>query len=186
MNKRILFVAGLVLLIALPVLADDDDDGWKFWKRGGESGRTDVAPVNNDLYKNECGSCHMPYQPGLLPARSWQKLMTNLADHFGDNAELGAAERSQLEAYLVENAADRSGYKRSIKFANSIGPGEAPMRITETGYFLRKHDEVPLSVRKGQGQVKSMANCSSCHPRAEMGSYNEHEVKIPGLRRWDD
>ncbi|MDH5218993.1 MAG: diheme cytochrome c, partial [Gammaproteobacteria bacterium] len=48
----------------------------------------DVAVVTDSLYKEECSACHMAYQPGLLPARSWEKMMDNLADHFGENAEL--------------------------------------------------------------------------------------------------
>ena len=35
--------------------------------------KTDVAPVNNQLYIKECGSCHFPYQAGLLPANAWNK-----------------------------------------------------------------------------------------------------------------
>ena len=45
--------------------------------------KTDVAPVNNQLYIKECGSCHFPYQPGLLPANAWNKMMANLDKHFG-------------------------------------------------------------------------------------------------------
>ena len=37
-----------------------------------------VAPVENPQYLEECGSCHFPYQPGLLPARSWTKVMAGL------------------------------------------------------------------------------------------------------------
>lgn len=184
MNTRI-FLSGMVALtLALPVLADDDD-GWSFWKkRSGHS--TDVAPVNNTLYQDECGDCHFAYQPGLLPARSWDKIMNTLSDHFDDNAELGAQEQKQIGDYLVENAADRSNYKRSVKFARSIAANETPLRITKTRYFIRKHDEVPLSVRQGKGQVKSMASCDACHTNAKTGSYDEDEIKIPGMRRWDD
>ncbi|MCW9089130.1 MAG: diheme cytochrome c, partial [Gammaproteobacteria bacterium] len=42
------------------VLADDD---WGWSRRA-----PDVAPVKNELYQSECGSCHFAYQPGLLPA----------------------------------------------------------------------------------------------------------------------
>src|SRR5690606_15412168 len=75
----------------------------------------DVAPVTNPLYQQECVSCHMPYQPGLLPARSWEKLMANLADHFGDNAELAPEDQKAITAFLTAHAADQSGAKRSRK-----------------------------------------------------------------------
>ena len=48
----------------------------------------DVAPVNNQLYIKECGSCHFPYQAGLLPANAWNKMMANLENHFNSDASL--------------------------------------------------------------------------------------------------
>lgn len=88
------------------VLSDDDDEheDRSSWKKS----RLDVAPVANAFYKEECGSCHFPYQPGLLPARSWQKMMGGLEDHFGENAELDAADAQQLTDYFTANAADMS------------------------------------------------------------------------------
>ena len=35
--------------------------------------RQDVAPVQSAAYQEECGGCHFAYQPGLLPAASWQR-----------------------------------------------------------------------------------------------------------------
>ena len=32
----------------------------------------------------------MAFPPQFLPRRSWQKLVDTLADHFGENASLGA------------------------------------------------------------------------------------------------
>jgi mono/diheme cytochrome c family protein len=33
------------------------------------------------LYKQECAACHMAYPPGLLPARSWTRIMSGLDKH---------------------------------------------------------------------------------------------------------
>lgn len=169
--------------IALPFQAAlADDDGWfGFGKR-----RPDVAPVNNTLYAQECGACHFAYQPGLLPARSWQKLMAGLEDHFGENAELDAEEVRRITAYLVENAADRSDYKRSRKMARSIPAGAAPLRITEVPYFRREHSEIPKRVVSGNPKVGSLSNCDACHTRAQDGSFEEGEINIPGYGRWED
>ena len=147
--------------------------------------RLDVAPVENAAYKQECGSCHFPYQPGLLPARSWQKLMGGLADHFGENAELDAADAQRFTAYLTENAADTSNYKRSRGITKSLHKTAVPLRITETRYFQRKHHELPARAVKDNPKVRSFSNCELCHTRAAQGSYNEHEVKVPGFRGWD-
>lgn len=171
------------------VLSDDDRErdegnGW-----GGQllkKSRLDVAPVDNASYKEECGSCHFPYQPGLLPARSWQRVMTGLADHFGENAELDAADAQRLTTYLVENAADKSSYKRSLGIVRSLQKDDAPLRISETRYFRRKHHELPARLVQDNPKVRSFSNCELCHTQAAQGSYNEHQVKIPGVRRWDD
>ena len=170
----LLAIAGIAA--ASSVLADDD--GYR-----GSRG-PDVKPVDNTLYKTECASCHMAFQPGFLPARSWQKLMGGLADHFGDNAELGAAERQAIEAYLVANAADNAGGRRSQKFMRSIGD-TTPLRITEVSYFRSKHREVPARLIKHE-KVGSLSNCAACHTRADLGSYAEREINIPGVGRWED
>jgi len=176
------FTLGLVGISGM-VLSDDDDyednDQWS-------QSRLDVAPVDNAFYKDECGSCHFPYQPGLLPARSWQRLMDGLEDHFAENAELEAADAEQLTIYLTENAADTSDYKRSRGISRSLAKNDAPLRISTTRYFKRKHHELPDRVVKDNPDVRSFSNCELCHTRAAQGSYNEHQVKIPGYADWDD
>ena len=183
MNTRQTMPAMLaMLLLSACVQGDDDDrDGWRGWKGG-----PDVAAVNNALYREECGACHFAYQPGLLPVRSWQRLMAGLEDHFGDDAELDPAEAAAIAAYLDAGAADRVDYRRSRAFAGSIAPGDAPLRVTATRYFAHKHDEVPARLVTGNPKVGSFSACQACHTSADSGNYNEHEVHIAGFGRWDD
>jgi hypothetical protein len=147
--------------------------------------RQDVTPVRHALYQEECAGCHFAYQPGLLPAASWRRLMGSLADHFGENAELNADTGAQLLDYLVANAADRVSTGRSPGIANSLR-GAAPLRITETVYFRRQHDEIPPRAVADNPQVGSFSRCDACHTGAGNGSYDEHAVRIPGWGRWDD
>lgn len=185
MKKSIITFSLIFSSIAVTgvVLGDDDDRGFRGWF---SERSLDVAPVKNELYRNECGSCHFAYQPGLLPVRSWKKMMGGLEDHFGDNAELGSAEHQQLLKYLVDNAADRSDYKRSRKIAGSLREKDVPLRVSDTLYFKRKHDEVPIRFVTGNEKVGSYSNCAACHTRADSGSYDEDQIKIPGVGRWDD
>ena len=163
---------------------DDDDDEWRFdWFR---QSKLDVAPVDNPLYREECGSCHFAFQPGLLPEKSWRKMMSGLEDHFGDNAELDAETQKNLLDYLVANSADKSNYKRSKRIVGSLRRNEVPLRISDTLYFIRKHDEIPKRFVTGNKEIGSYSKCEACHTRAKSGSYNEHEVKIPGVGRWED
>lgn len=152
----------------------------------GNADRSEVVPVVNDLYAKECGACHLAYPPGLLPARSWEKVMNGLSDHFGDNAELAPEDQNAVTDYLVKNAADRSGQKRSAKIVRSLKNDEIPLRISQVPYIVRKHHEIPSRMIQGNPKVKSLSNCNACHTRAEAGSFNEHDVSIPGYGGWDD
>jgi hypothetical protein len=176
-------VAGISLLLSVTVYGDDDHEEKQGWF--GQS-RLDVAPVKNSTYQAECGSCHFAYQPGWLPQRSWQAIIGGLENHFGDNAELGTADRKNILGFLMTHAADMSNYKRSKRITGSLKQDEIPLRISDTIYFKRKHNEIPASYVKGNKMVGSFSNCATCHTRADSGSFNEHEVNIPGVGRWDD
>jgi len=179
MNKPIISVfAGAALVLGSSMASADDDWGWS--KRG-----PDVAPVKNELYKSECGTCHFAYQPGLLPAKSWQKLMGSLSDHFGENAELDSATQQQLTDYLVKGAAENSDTYRSKRIVRSLGT-DVPLRITDVPYIRYKHNEIPARLIKGNTGVRSLSNCAACHTQAEKGSFAEREIRIPGVGRWED
>ncbi len=187
MKKRVILSTLLISSFAASgiALGDSDEHGGMFGRWFG-SAKTGVAPVDNARYRSECASCHFAYQPGLLPARSWKKLMAGLEDHFGDNAELDPADHKQILDYLVNNAADNSEHYRSRRIAGSIRENEAPLRITDTLYFQRKHHEIPDRFVTDNKEVGSFSNCSACHTRADSGSFNEHQVRIPGVGHWDD
>ncbi|HEY0634362.1 MAG TPA: diheme cytochrome c [Gammaproteobacteria bacterium] len=139
-----------------------------------------------ERYAGECGTCHIAYPAKFLPARSWQRLMDNLANHFGDNAELGEADRQQITGYLLAGAGDKSSEKRATKFTGSIPADTTPLRITELPYFKREHREIPRRYIRDNAQVGSLSNCAACHTRAEQGSFREREIAIPGMGRWED
>ncbi len=144
-----------------------------------------VEPVKNERYAEECGSCHFAYQPGLLPERSWRKIMAGLEDHFGENAELEESDRLKLEAYLASNAGDHSNYKRAKKLMRSIRSGDTPLRITKIPYLVKEHREVPTGAVKHE-KIGSMSNCDACHRTAAKGRYGERGIDIPGYGKWDD
>jgi hypothetical protein len=145
-----------------------------------------VKPVDNKLYTKECGSCHFDYQPGLLPKKSWVKMMSNLENHFGTDAFLAKENRDLILNYLSENSSDNAmEYKRSRRMTNSIWYNDTPLKITEVPYFIDKHEEVPKRLIS-QKEVKTISNCMACHRTAQRGSYSERDIKIPNYGRWDD
>lgn len=148
----------------------------------------EIVPVDNKPYKDECGSCHFAYQPGLLPTKSWEKLLTPeaLSKHFGENAELDKETLKVIYDYALANAADKSYHKRSRKIAIATAQGEAPLRITEVRYIKRKHHEIPDKMIKGNKDVKSLSYCDACHTQAAKGVFDADTVKIPNFPDWDD
>ncbi|MFO7541367.1 MAG: diheme cytochrome c [Thiobacillus sp.] len=131
------------------------------------------------VYIEECGSCHTAYAPGLLPARSWDRMMGELNRHFGEDASLDPETTRRLAMELRARASDSSRADSLMRRINAaIPPGEAPQRITQTAFFKFMHDEVPASIWT-RAKIGNPSNCGACHVNADTGRYAEREVKIP-------
>jgi len=122
-------------------------------------------------YRQECGACHVAYPPGLLPAASWQRLMAGLPQHFGTDASLDEATVREVSGWLAAHA----GTWRKVQREAAPPPQD---RITRSQWFVREHREVSAATWKLPA-VKSAANCTACHTRADQGDFDEHAVRIP-------
>jgi len=168
-----------ILLLGSTIYADDDRY---------ERKRPYLEEKSKDaaLYRQECGACHMAYQPGFLPRRSWKKTMATLADHFETDASLDEQDRKAIEAYLLRNASDAKYIGGDIgKMGRKIPDTQTPLRISETPYFKKEHRKIPKRLVR-QKEVRSFANCTACHRKAEKGEYGERSLIIPNYGRWDD
>lgn len=183
----------LALMVALPVaflafggtvvMADDDDDEEEEHEERGHGRDRHRAPTMPgaspetvravmNAVKEECGSCHIPYPAGMLPAASWSLMMNDLENHFGTDATLGdAAITKQITEFLVANGGDP-------RRLTGVKGDKAPLRISETRWFVREHDEVRADVWK-RPSIKSAANCGACHQRAAEGDFEEDAIRIP-------
>jgi hypothetical protein len=162
--KTTIFLFLAFALLTGSALADDHSS-----KYGGENRGKPVQPSRlNAQWQAECGSCHIAYSPGLLPAESWRKVMSGLDKHFGSDASLTQQESGAITDFLVNNASNR------------WRAPTAPIRITETAWFQSKHDrhEIRPEVWK-RASVKSPANCAACHPGAAKGDFEEDRIRIP-------
>lgn len=133
-----------------------------------DSDRSMVRP--SPEYVAECGSCHVAFPPGLLPASDWQKIVSGLERHFGSDASLDDKTRGRLTDMLTRHAATRGKYKAG-----------ADLRMTTTDWFVREHREVPARTWK-EPAVKSAANCAACHRLAAQGDYAERNIQLPGSK----
>jgi Dihaem cytochrome c len=119
-------------------------------------------------YKQECGSCHLAYPPGLMPARSWQRLMGGLEKHYGSDASLDPVTLQQIRAWLVSHAG-------TGKRVNEEPPQD---RITRSAWFERKHRKIDPGVWN-LASVKSASHCASCHSAAERGDFDDDRLQFP-------
>ncbi len=164
------------MLLLFPVCALAGEHG----EHGGHGERREhetLPAAASPAYRATCGGCHLAYPPGLLPARSWLKIVNDPGGHPGGDLGLGAKTRAELAAYLARNGADRSGAKRSRKILASIGAG-APTRISDVPYIREKHRELRDEVF-ARRSVGSRGNCVACHAAAERGDFDDDEVTVP-------
>jgi hypothetical protein len=127
-----------------------------------------LATPPNARWQAECAGCHIAYPPQLLPAQAWRRMMLQLDRHYGTDASLEASVAAEIGAYLERHSG--SG-KRARGVPESL-------RITETAWFVREHDEVPRAAWSNPA-VKRAANCAACHTAAEQGDFHERNIRIP-------
>lgn len=120
-------------------------------------------------YTTECAACHTGYAPGMLPARSWARIMTGLDKHYGSDASLDPATVKELGNWLQANAGT---YKRVAE--------EPPQdRITRSAWFERKHRKLDDPAVWKLASIKSAANCAACHTGADKGRFDDDNLKVP-------
>ena len=157
--RRMALAAATVLAVvhAAPAQADDV----------GSATRVPLLPT----YRQECAACHLAYPPGMLPAASWLRLMSNLPRHFGTDASLDTATANDIADWLRTHAA-------SGRRAQRDGAAPPVDRITRSAWFVREHRDVSATAW-ARPSVKSPSNCAACHTRADQGDFSEHQVRIP-------
>ena len=136
--------------------------------------------ADNPQWRSECGSCHLPYHPNLLPSRSWKALLAGQAQHFGSDLALDAATSAALLEYAKTNSADKLVTEASYKITRSLKPADTPLRITETPYWVKKHRNITPAQWQSDA-VKSKANCAACHLDADEGTFLDAAMRIPSI-----
>jgi cytochrome b len=134
--------------------------------------------ADNVQWRDECGSCHLAFHPSLLPARSWTRLMSEQQKHFGADLAFDAPTSAALLAFMTANSSEQKQTEPAFKIDKSLAPDAAPLRITETPYWVKKHREI-TSAEWTQPLVKSKSNCAACHSDAEAGTFEDAAMQMP-------
>jgi hypothetical protein len=117
-------------------------------------GTVDVIPqryqLGQQLYLENCATCHIGIPPAVLPTETWADLIQD-AQHYGVQIKpLIDPQRLIVWEYLRTFSRVRSQYEE-----------RTPYRIAQSRYFKALHPEVKLP------QSIPMASCITCHPGAD-------------------
>jgi len=169
------YFTGLLLVLAVMLFA-----GWWFQSPDHAS---NIALIKkplpeNALWQEECGSCHQAFHPSLLPARSWQAIITQHDRHFGDDLGLDTQTARALLAYAIPNAAEHGVTEAARKINRSIPPKDAPLRITLTPYWIKKHRAIPADLWR-TAPVNSRSHCAACHRDAHTHRFEDEAIHTP-------
>ncbi len=132
----------------------------------------------SDLWQEACSECHMAYSPSLLPARSWQTMLDQQHDHFGEDLFLAPETVTALRNYASANSAEPVQREASWRTLHSIDAGETPLRITDTPYWKKVHREIDAAVWK-RPSVNGKFNCAACHRDAKQGGFMNGAMRLP-------
>lgn len=127
-------------------------------------------------WQKECGDCHVPFHPTLLPAQSWEMVMDTLDDHFGEDASLPQDKVAAIKAFLVANAAETSDTLAANRFRKVST--DHPLEITGTPFWTWHHRDIADAVFTSSA-VKARQNCAACHADAATGTFAPQSISIP-------
>lgn len=148
------------------------------WLLASLAGQAHESSPLTPAYREECGSCHVPFPSRLLPAAAWRNLMQNLEQHFGSDASLSPAKQQEITHFLEANAGhnDNNALQANKQKQNP--------RITETAWFKREHrdghDGLSAEIWRSPA-VGKPSNCAACHRQAADGDFRERNIRLPRL-----
>ena len=120
-------------------------------------GTVDIVPqryqLGQQLYLENCASCHIGIPPAVLPTETWRDILED-EQHYGKKiSPLVDPERLIVWEYL-----------RTFSRVQSPDEERTPYRVNQSRYFKALHPRVKLPLNI------SIGNCRTCHPGA--GEYD--------------
>jgi cytochrome b len=135
---------------------------------------------DNIRWRESCGSCHGPFHPTLLPARSWTAHLDSPNNHFGMQWQFDAKTLAEIRTFLQQNSAETEMTEAAYRINKSIPAAVTPLRITETAFWIEKHGRIDDATWSDPA-VGSKSNCRACHRDAGYGTYDDAAIRLPPL-----
>lgn len=121
------------------------------------TGTIDVIPqryqLGQQLYLENCASCHVGLPPAVMPTQTWAALLQ-------DSQHYGAQITPPVEPYLKIIWNYVSTYSRPI-----IQRERVPFRLEKSRYFKALHPKVTFT------EPITASSCIACHPGAQQFNY---------------
>jgi hypothetical protein len=110
--------------------------------------------LGQEIYLNNCSSCHIPIAAEVLPTETWKALLSNPDKHYGQSLP----KMFGLNQYLMWQYL--SNYSRPL-----LKDEPMPMYIASSRYFRALHPQVELP------KPANSQTCASCHPNLSKLDY---------------
>ncbi|NJL87628.1 MAG: cytochrome C [Leptolyngbyaceae cyanobacterium SM1_1_3] len=116
--------------------------------------------IGQQLYLENCGTCHLAVPPAVLPTQTWYQLI-NDTRHYSTNL----TPLPRFDAQLIV---------RYLQFySRPYYEGEAlPFRVSSSRFFTALHPQVEFE------QSPSLNSCVACHP--QVANFNFRQIVEPG------
>ncbi len=112
--------------------------------------------LGQQLYLENCSSCHIAVPPQVLPTQTWQQLLQD-TQHYG--VELPAL--VDPPRLIIWNYLQR--YSRPLLPQEEI----VPYRVNRSRYFKALHPNIDFP------QAVTLKGCVSCHPGANQNNFRQ-------------
>jgi mono/diheme cytochrome c family protein len=106
--------------------------------------------LGQQLYLDNCATCHLALPPGVLPSETWQNLLQETQQHYG----------TKLPRIITPTLLLMWDYLRTYS-RPQLEKEAVPYRVTESRYLKALHPRVNLP------QPTTLSSCLTCHPGAE-------------------
>jgi Dihaem cytochrome c len=122
---------------------------------GGVDVVADRHQAGQEVYLNNCATCHIGVPPAVLPTQTWQELIQD-EQHYG------------VTIKLVEDADRRNLWRYLQTYSRPIAEGESvPYRIGKARYFRALHPGVKLP------EKVQLESCVICHPGVNQFNFRQ-------------
>jgi hypothetical protein len=112
--------------------------------------------IGEDLYLENCATCHIPIPPAVLPQETWQTILETPGNHYGTKVEGLTGFTQRLMWQYLQN------YSRQL-----LKDEFQPKFMAQSRYFFALHPQVNLP------SPITLNSCIECHSQAGNFDYSD-------------